>query len=193
MLAVARRIRPDLDWRQADAAELPFPNGSFDTVLCQAALMFFPDRVAALRNMARVAGPTGTVGLHVPGRLDHSPGYLALAEVAARHAGPDVIGLLGSYFAAGDPEQLTGTVRDAGLTIERMTTWTGATRLPSLTTFLDVELLPLADRIDQDTRARIDADCRTALTPFTDPTGAVPAPIEVHLLIAHPNGGHIAP
>ena len=27
MLAVARRVRPDLDWRQGDAADLPFPDG----------------------------------------------------------------------------------------------------------------------------------------------------------------------
>ena len=48
MLAVARRVRPDIDWRQADVADLPFPDGSFDVVLCQMALMFFPDRVGAL-------------------------------------------------------------------------------------------------------------------------------------------------
>lgn len=43
MLAVARRLRPDLEWRQGDVAALPFRDGSFDVVLCQAGLMFFPD------------------------------------------------------------------------------------------------------------------------------------------------------
>ena len=57
MLAVAGRLRPDIEWRQGDAAELPFEAGSFDAVLCQAALMFFPDRARALREMARVASP----------------------------------------------------------------------------------------------------------------------------------------
>ena len=52
MLAVARRVRPDIEWRQGDAASLPFPDGSFDTVLCQMALMFFPDRARALRGDA---------------------------------------------------------------------------------------------------------------------------------------------
>src|SRR5688572_27748780 len=55
MLAVAGRLRPDIEWRQGDAAELPFDAGSFDVVLCQSALMFFPDRARALREMARVA------------------------------------------------------------------------------------------------------------------------------------------
>ena len=58
MLAVARRLRPDLRWQLGDAGELPFGDGSFDVVLSQAALMFFGDRVAALREMGRVAGVT---------------------------------------------------------------------------------------------------------------------------------------
>src|ERR1044071_5443734 len=46
MLAVARRLRPDLDWRLGDAEKLPFDDGTFDAVLSQAGLMFFADRVA---------------------------------------------------------------------------------------------------------------------------------------------------
>ena len=55
LVTVARRVRPDIDWRQGDAASLPFEDGAFDTVLCQMALMFFPDRIKALQQMARVA------------------------------------------------------------------------------------------------------------------------------------------
>ena len=35
MLAVARRIRPDIDWHQGDAGELPFDDVSFDAVVSQ--------------------------------------------------------------------------------------------------------------------------------------------------------------
>ena len=73
MLAVARRLRSDIDWRQADAAALDLPDGSFDVVLCQSGLMFFPDVVQALREMGRVAGRTarwasrsGTAGSRNP-------------------------------------------------------------------------------------------------------------------------------
>ncbi len=51
MLSVARRVRPDIEFRQADAARLPFADESFDAVLSQMALMFFPDRAAAVREM----------------------------------------------------------------------------------------------------------------------------------------------
>ena len=60
MLDVARRVRPEIEWRQGDAAHLPFPDGSFDVALCQMAFMFFPDRTRVLREMARVV----TAGWH---------------------------------------------------------------------------------------------------------------------------------
>ena len=183
MLAVARRIRPEISWIEGDAAKLPFENGSFDIVLSQAALMFFPDRVAVLRELARVAG-AGTVAVQVPGRLENSAGYRVLAEVVARHAGPEVVDLLGSYFAAGDPDRLEGQFAAAGLGVDRFETWTGATRLDSVDTLISVELLPLADRVDAATRELIAGECRTALAPYTAADGSVAAPIEVHLLAA---------
>jgi hypothetical protein len=144
--------------------------------------MFFGDRVAGLREMGRVAG--GRVAVQVPGRLAGSAGYLALTRSVARHAGPDVVGLLGAYFDVGEPDLLTGLFESAGLRIDRFETWVGATRLDSIDTFLEVELLPLADRLDRAVRDRIAADCRTTLAPFTDPAGRIAAPIEVHLITA---------
>ncbi len=184
MLAVARRLRPDVRWQQGDAGALPFPDGSFDLVVSQAALMFFPDRVAALREMGRVAGDDGRIAVQVPGRLTRSPGYVALTGVVADHAGPDAVDLLGAYFAVGEPDLLTTLFEAAGLRIDRFDTWIGATELDSVDTFLAVELLPIADRIDDAVRDRIAADARTAMAPFVDPAGAVSAPIEVHLIIA---------
>src|SRR5260370_39349698 len=32
-------------WQQADALALPFPDASFDAVVCQFGVMFFPDRI----------------------------------------------------------------------------------------------------------------------------------------------------
>jgi len=57
MLAVARRVRPDVEWRQGDAEALPFPPASFDRVLCQMALMFFPDRARARPSSCPRAWP----------------------------------------------------------------------------------------------------------------------------------------
>jgi ubiquinone/menaquinone biosynthesis C-methylase UbiE len=52
MLAVARRLRPKIEWRQGDATKLPFADGSYDVVMSQFSLMYFPDRIAALNEMS---------------------------------------------------------------------------------------------------------------------------------------------
>jgi ubiquinone/menaquinone biosynthesis C-methylase UbiE len=50
MIEVARSaalpVGIEVDWRQGDAASLPLPDGSFDVVLCQMALMLFQDLVS---------------------------------------------------------------------------------------------------------------------------------------------------
>lgn len=57
MLAVAARAEPNIDWRRGDAASLPFEDASFDVVVSQFALMYFPDRAASLREMWRALAP----------------------------------------------------------------------------------------------------------------------------------------
>lgn len=63
MIAHAQAVgttRP-VTWRQADALDLPFEASTFDTVVCQFGVMFFPDRVKAMSEMHRVLKPGGTV------------------------------------------------------------------------------------------------------------------------------------
>jgi SAM-dependent methyltransferase len=48
-----------VEWRHADAMQLPFPDGSFDAVVCQFGVMFFPDRSRAFAEARRVLRPRG--------------------------------------------------------------------------------------------------------------------------------------
>ena len=48
-----------IEWRQADALDLPFKDASFDVVCCQFGVMFFPDRVAGYAEARRVLRPGG--------------------------------------------------------------------------------------------------------------------------------------
>jgi len=50
---------PGIAWQAADAQALPFPDGSFDVVVCQFGLMFLPDKVQGLREARRVLAPGG--------------------------------------------------------------------------------------------------------------------------------------
>lgn len=54
------RGKQNVVFKQADAAALPFLNNSFDAVLCQFGLMFFPDKKLALAEVHRVLIPGGS-------------------------------------------------------------------------------------------------------------------------------------
>ena len=50
-------------FQEADAENLPFPDGSFDVVLSTFGVMFTPDQEQAARELARVCKPGGKIGL----------------------------------------------------------------------------------------------------------------------------------
>jgi len=59
--AAAERLA--VDFRTADAEQLPFDNGEFDVVLSVFGVMFTPDHARAARELARVTRPGGLIGL----------------------------------------------------------------------------------------------------------------------------------
>jgi SAM-dependent methyltransferase len=52
-----------LEWRQADAEDLPFADGEFDTVMSCLGVMFAPYHQASADELVRVCRPGGTIGL----------------------------------------------------------------------------------------------------------------------------------
>jgi SAM-dependent methyltransferase len=186
MLAVARRLRPDLEWRQGDVACLPFADGRFDAALCQMALMFFPDPAGALREMARVVKPGGAVAVAVPARLESQPAYAGFVEMAARHAGPEALSLLGTYFSCGDVGLLRGWIDAAGLRLQEVRTHTGTARFDSVDDFVATEVrgTPLGERIGPDVYERIRAGAHSVLERFATPAGALEVPLEGHVIAA---------
>jgi len=186
MLDVARRVRPEIEWRQGDAVRLPFADGAFDVALCQMAFMFFPDRAQALREMARVVTAGGTVAFSVPSRLDAQPAYAPFVEMVARHAGPEALRLLGAYFASGDLDELRSLVAAAGLQLGETRTHMGRVRCPSIDAFVatEVESTPLRERLSDEVYARIREEARVLLRFYTTPGGAAEIPLEGHVIAA---------
>jgi ubiquinone/menaquinone biosynthesis C-methylase UbiE len=70
-----RKFGPDenVEWQEADAAALPFPDGSFDAVICQFGLMFVPDKEAAMRECHRVLVRGGAFLFNVWDSMDQNP------------------------------------------------------------------------------------------------------------------------
>jgi ubiquinone/menaquinone biosynthesis C-methylase UbiE len=186
MLAIADRLRPDIEWREGDAAGLPFLARSFDVVFCQAALMFFADPKRALREMARAIKDDGTVAIQVWDRLEDQPGYLPFIDAATRSAGADATRLLGSYFSRGDVSELQRLLRSGGLWPNVITTESTTLRFGSVEAFAMTEMqsTPLGDRLTRDVVARIIEDAQEALRAFTSADGALSIPIRGHVITA---------
>jgi ubiquinone/menaquinone biosynthesis C-methylase UbiE len=61
--ATARGLGQRVSFQQADAASLPFSDGSFDAVICECAFCTFPEKSLVTRELARVLRGGGRVGL----------------------------------------------------------------------------------------------------------------------------------
>ena len=68
--ASSRLSSAQVTWQQADAQLLPFPDGSFDVVVCQFGVMFFPDKPKAFREARRVLKPDGRFRVSVWDRIE---------------------------------------------------------------------------------------------------------------------------
>ena len=70
--AVAVGTSRPVAWRQVDAMQLPFPDESFDVVVCQFGAMFFPDKAKAFAEARRVLRAGGAFIFNVWDRLDQN-------------------------------------------------------------------------------------------------------------------------
>jgi SAM-dependent methyltransferase len=61
-----------VEWRQADALDLPWPDESFDAVVCQFGVMFFPDKAKAFSEVRRVLKPGGVFVFNVWDRMSEN-------------------------------------------------------------------------------------------------------------------------
>jgi SAM-dependent methyltransferase len=80
--AAVGTTRP-VEWRQADAMALPFPDGSFDAVVCQFGVMFFPDRPHAFAEARRVLRPGGIFLFNVWDRIEDNEFADVITEALA--------------------------------------------------------------------------------------------------------------
>lgn len=86
----ASKQNPDsrISWRQADALDLPFENSSFDIVVCQFGVMFYPDRVKAYTEAGRVLRSGGLLIFNVWDRIETNE-FAGIVTDAAAAVFPD--------------------------------------------------------------------------------------------------------
>ncbi|WP_372617246.1 methyltransferase domain-containing protein [Falsiroseomonas sp.] len=176
MLAVAERRAPELEWRLGRAEALPFADASFDAAVGQFGLMFFEDRIAALREQWRVLKPGGRLAVAVWGALEQSPGYAAMAALLRDLFGPRIANELRAPFALGDAAALRALFDQAGIPGVEIESVAGEARFPSIQAWVetDVKGWTLAELLDEAQYATLLREAEQRLAGFVQPgTGQV--------------------
>jgi SAM-dependent methyltransferase len=186
MLAVAARTEPGVEWRHGDAAALPFEDTSFDVVVSQFAIMYFPERVNSLHEMWRTLAPEGRLAIAAWAPLGHARGYEILVDVAAQQCGRQAADVLAAPFVLGDRAKLARLFADSGISGARVTLHEGSIRFPSVEEFIRIEVKgsPLAEMVSDEAMEALAAESESALAEFVVPSGELVMPMDAHIVTA---------
>ena len=104
----------DIEWREAEASDLPFEDASFDRVTSVFGAIFAPDQAGTAAEAVRVLKPGGKLGFTA-----WTPdSYVArVIEVTSRHAPPRPDGAPDPFFW-GHPEEVQALFASLGCTAE---------------------------------------------------------------------------
>lgn len=117
MLAVAQNKfdpKENVIFREADASALPFADGSFDAVVCQFGVMFFPDKEAAMRETHRVLSSGGVFLFNMWDSLEQNPAARIAHETIASFFDHDPPSFYETPFGFHDVDLIRRLLQKAG-------------------------------------------------------------------------------
>ena len=175
MLAVAARIRNDIEWQTGKAEILPFRDGEFDAVVSQFGLMFFENRVSAITEMWRVLKPGGHLAVAVWTGLEDVPGYAAMVDLIERLFGAEAGGALRAPYALGHKDDVRTLFDTAGVPQVNVETQNGVATFTSIAEWVhtDVKGWTLSDMIDDEQYQKLKLEAERTLGHFVEEDGAV--------------------
>lgn len=167
---------PPIEWHIGDAATLPFPDDTYDTVLCQMGLMFISDRPAAIAEMRRTLVPGGRLVISTPGAIQ--PPFEILERALIENISADLGGFVRAVFSMRDPGALASLLRGADLRDVTATIKRAALRLPAPAEFLwqYINLTPMGPIVAQAPEAAkkaMERDVAERCQPYAGEGGAV--------------------
>jgi ubiquinone/menaquinone biosynthesis C-methylase UbiE len=159
MLGVAKSLRTGgaqrIEWLEGSALSLPFDYSSFDVVLCQLGLQFFPDRPLALCEMKRVLVPSGRVALSVYSAIERTPAAHAFVRALDHLLGPNASRIKRSEHIFAEAREVAALIASAGLDHIEVSTVTKRITFPSVLDYVRIQLIatPMASLLKDHERA----------------------------------------
>lgn len=111
-----------IEWREADAANLPFADGEFAAAVCALGFMFVPDKPRAFAEARRVLRKDGRLYFSVWDRIEENPIAQTFAEVIEAQFGDDPGVRFRLPWDMHDEGQLRKLLADARFEVVRLET-----------------------------------------------------------------------
>ncbi|TMJ65149.1 MAG: methyltransferase domain-containing protein [Alphaproteobacteria bacterium] len=178
-----------IDYLYSPAAPLAVPTGTFDAVLCQQGLQFFPDRPSALREMRRVLRPSGRTAIAVWGELERNEIYAAFHAALQATVRSDLAELITAPFSLPSGTALKSAAEDAGFRNVRLSTRSLSMELEggleqAIQSFAATPVAPGVGELPQDVQQAFFAHLRQEMTRLLR-DGKVIGEMTSNMIIAH--------
>jgi ubiquinone/menaquinone biosynthesis C-methylase UbiE len=192
MLERAQRRQPAderIEWRQADAAALPFDDHEFDVVCCQFGMMFLPDKPLGYREALRLLREDGRFIFNVWDRIEENEFAQCVTATAARFFPNDPPKFLArtphGFF---EVETISRDLKKAGFDHVDVTTITAESRAesPHITAFAFCQGTPLRKELEERDASRLDEITTAAAADLEQVFGAGPVcgKMQAHVIVA---------
>ena len=174
------------EWRVGSAMELPFPDGWFDTVVCQQGVQFFPSPSAGLAEMRRVLRVGGSLGVTVWAPIEESPYLSAQMTMLRDGCGMKQAAIGGAFPTIGELQRWAS---EAGWLNSKVETLRPTVEFPSLDKYIvnHLRALPWSApffALDAHAQAAAVTSMADSLRAFMHPDGSASIPTSSLLLTA---------
>lgn len=192
MIAVARSPSPtndaSIEWLERSALDLQLENASFDVVLCQQGLQFFPDKEVALQEMRRVLDRGGRLALSVWNGNSLSPYADAVSATLVQFMGHEVAARFAAARKTPTPDELQRLATAADFSAVEVRVSRIDVHLPRIDKFVldHLSATPIAadiGAVDAEARNKIGASVMERLQGYADGDG-ITHPEETYVLTA---------
>ena len=190
MIAVAQSL-PAIDgapieWLERSALDLGLDDGSFDVVLCQQGLQFFPDKAVALREMHRVLARNGRLALSVWNNVGLY--NTAVSGALAQFVGSDVAARFNASRKTPTADELRRLATEAGFSDVEVSVSRINVHLPRIDKFVldHLAATPVATAVaaaDAEARKQVGTSVMEQLLSYADDDG-ITYPEETYVLTA---------